>query len=150
MKKARMTERFQSAICRLATLVALGVTSVSSYANDDVIPVEKFQPAITVQFAPERPNGWELERPMAAYGMTDADFYVLSLLSIQQPQAPAETPARQLLATDAPVRSVVGVGVGRPVYSPETEERIRRNRVCMVSQASWAMLPTSFLSLAFW
>ena len=69
MKKARMTERFQSAICRLATLVALGVTSVSSYANDDVIPVEKFQPAITVQFAPERPNGWELERPMAAYGM---------------------------------------------------------------------------------
>lgn len=32
-----------------------------------------------------------------------------------KPQAPAETPARQLLATDAPVRSVVGVGVGRPV-----------------------------------
>ncbi|MGU3629275.1 flavin reductase [Comamonas sp. C24C] len=31
-----------------------------------------------------------LRRPMAAYGMTDADFYVLSLLSIQQPQSPAE------------------------------------------------------------
>ena len=35
-----------------------------------------------------------------------------------KPQAPAETPARQLLATDAPVRSVVGVGVGRPVSAP--------------------------------
>ena len=69
MKKARMTERFQSAICRLATLVTLCVTSVSSYANDDVIPVEKFQPAITAQFAPERPHGWELERPLVAYGM---------------------------------------------------------------------------------
>jgi len=31
-----------------------------------------------------------LRKPMAAYGMTDADFYVLSLLSIQQPQSPAE------------------------------------------------------------
>ncbi|MEG0201669.1 MAG: MarR family winged helix-turn-helix transcriptional regulator, partial [Comamonas sp.] len=27
---------------------------------------------------------------MAEFGMTDADFYVLSLLSIQQPQSPAE------------------------------------------------------------
>ena len=34
-----------------------------------------------------------------------------------KPPAPAETPARPLLTTDAPVRSVVGVsvGVGRPV-----------------------------------
>ena len=32
-----------------------------------------------------------------------------------KPPAPAEMPARPLLATDAPVRSVVGVGVGRPV-----------------------------------
>lgn len=31
-----------------------------------------------------------LRQPMAAFGMTDADFYVLSLLSIQQPQSPAE------------------------------------------------------------
>ena len=31
-----------------------------------------------------------LRKPMAAYGMTDADFYVLSLLSIPQPQSPAE------------------------------------------------------------
>lgn len=31
-----------------------------------------------------------LRKPMASYGMTDADFYVLSLLSIQQPQSPAE------------------------------------------------------------
>ncbi|QXZ10372.1 flavin reductase [Comamonas sp. Y33R10-2] len=31
-----------------------------------------------------------MRKPMAAYGMTDADFYVLSLLSIQQPQSPAE------------------------------------------------------------
>ena len=31
-----------------------------------------------------------LRKPMAAYGMTDADFYVLSLLSIQQPQSPTE------------------------------------------------------------
>lgn len=31
-----------------------------------------------------------LRKPMAAYGMTDADFYVLSLLSIRQPQSPAE------------------------------------------------------------
>lgn len=31
-----------------------------------------------------------IRQPMARFGMTDADFYVLSLLSIQQPQSPAE------------------------------------------------------------
>lgn len=30
-----------------------------------------------------------IRKPMADFGMTDADFYVLSLLSIQQPQSPA-------------------------------------------------------------
>ena len=64
-----MTRRFLKAVSRLTAVVAIGVASMTSHANDDVIPVEKFQPAITVQFAPERPNGWELERPMAAYGM---------------------------------------------------------------------------------
>lgn len=34
-----------------------------------------------------------LRKPMAEFGMTDADFYVLSLLSIQQPQSPAEIAA---------------------------------------------------------
>ena len=69
MKNSLMTTRLQNAFCRVAALIAIGAASMSCYASDDVIPIEKFQPAITVQFAPERPNGWELERPMAAYGM---------------------------------------------------------------------------------
>ena len=35
-----------------------------------------------------------------------------------KPPAPAETPASPLLTTNAPVRSVVGVGVVRPVSAP--------------------------------
>ncbi|MGE8321406.1 MAG: flavin reductase [Comamonas sp.] len=34
-----------------------------------------------------------LRQPMARFGMTDADFYVLSLLSIRQPQSPTEIAA---------------------------------------------------------
>ncbi len=64
-----MTRQFLKAVSRLAAVMAICVASMTSHANEDVISVEKFQPAITVQFAPERPNGWELERPMAAYGM---------------------------------------------------------------------------------
>jgi dienelactone hydrolase len=68
-KSILMTRQFLKVVSRLTAVVAIGVASMTSHANDDVIPVEKFQPAITVQFAPEKPNGWELERPMAAYGM---------------------------------------------------------------------------------
>lgn len=56
---------FKSMIAAL--LVAVSATAV--HAGEDIIPVEKFQPPITVEFAPERPHGWELERPMMAYGM---------------------------------------------------------------------------------
>ena len=38
-------------------------------AADDVIPVEKFQPPITTEFAPERPHGWSFEGPMMRNGM---------------------------------------------------------------------------------
>ena len=64
-----MTGRFHNVFYRLAALVAIGWGSMNCYASDDLIPVEKFQPAITAQFAPERPHGWELERPLVAYGM---------------------------------------------------------------------------------
>jgi len=64
-----MIKRLHNAFYRLAALVAIGSCSMSCYASDDVIPVEKFQPVITAQFAPERPHGWELERPLVAYGM---------------------------------------------------------------------------------
>jgi hypothetical protein len=49
----------------------IAVSATAAHAGEDIIPVEKFQPPITVDFAPERPHGWELERPMMAYSMTD-------------------------------------------------------------------------------
>jgi 3-hydroxy-9,10-secoandrosta-1,3,5(10)-triene-9,17-dione monooxygenase reductase component len=60
-----------------------------------------------------------LRKPMAAYGMTDADFYVLSLLSIQQPQSPAEIASHGLhrhrhRSRGPAVADQQGLGGGKP------------------------------------
>ncbi|MFN7153703.1 MAG: hypothetical protein ACK4OE_08420 [Acidovorax sp.] len=47
-----MTRRFLKALSRLVAVMAIGVASMTSHANDDVIPVEKYQPPITVQHPP--------------------------------------------------------------------------------------------------
>ena len=63
-----------------------------------------------------------LRKPMAAYGMTDADFYVLSLLSIQQPQSPAEI-ASHMAYTGTDIGAVALQSLIRKGWVEESPER---------------------------
>ena len=51
-----------------AVLLSMAATS-SWAASNDVIAVEKAQPPITVEFAPEKPHGWSIDRHLTRNGL---------------------------------------------------------------------------------
>ncbi|MEX8194348.1 flavin reductase [Comamonas guangdongensis] len=65
-----------------------------------------------------------LRKPMADFGMTDVDFYVLSLLSIQQPQTPAEI-AAHMAYTGTDIGAVALQSLIRKGWVEESPERER-------------------------
>jgi dienelactone hydrolase len=64
--KNRLLNAFQSTLCFFVFATA---SAISLAAGDDVIAIEKAQPPITVEFAPEKPHGWNIDRHLTKNGL---------------------------------------------------------------------------------
>jgi len=78
-----------------------------------------------------------LRKPMAGFGMTDVDFYVLSLLSIQQPQTPAEI-AAHMAYTGTDIGAVALQSLIRKGWVEESAER--KQSLQLTAQGNAAIL----------